>query len=209
MSNLKLLTSITFAFCTATELNGERHCPGNVPSVPLRQVQGAVNVVSVNVNGAGPFDFLLDTGGRPLQWMTSLRPNSPLAQEGKTYVSLLASVRELHEPLRNSRSEVRRPIDFIAEFDQVLPSDHALIHRVPGGLSATPIRLSGPRPESNLLPRKLPCFRPIFAPYFRHGCNPLPLLHRSSSGFSRSPARFRRWPDSARSASPEPDTSTP
>jgi Aspartyl protease len=91
MSNLKLLTSITLAFCTATTLNGERHCPGNVPSVPLRQVQGAVNVVSVYVNGAGPFDFLVDTGAQTATVDDQLASELDLAQEGKTHVSGLAT----------------------------------------------------------------------------------------------------------------------
>ena len=64
MSNPKLLTSVAVAAFTATGLHGEKRCPGNVPSVSLRQVQGAVNVVSVVVNGAGPFDFLVDTGAQ-------------------------------------------------------------------------------------------------------------------------------------------------
>lgn len=64
MSIPKLLTSVAVAAFTATGLHGKKRCPGNVPSVSLHQVQGAVNVASVVVNGAGPFDFLVDTGAQ-------------------------------------------------------------------------------------------------------------------------------------------------
>jgi hypothetical protein len=64
MSIFKVLTPLTVVFLTVTVLHGERHCPGNVVSVPLREVQGALIVAQISVNGTGPFDFLVDTGAQ-------------------------------------------------------------------------------------------------------------------------------------------------
>lgn len=43
---------------------GEARCPGSATSLPLRLVQGTLFVVPVQVNGTGPYDFLLDTGAQ-------------------------------------------------------------------------------------------------------------------------------------------------
>lgn len=87
MSIPRLLTSVTLAAFAATALHGEKPCPGNRPSVPLRQVQGALNVVSVTVNGAGPFDFLVDTGAQTTTVDEQLASQLRLKEEGKTHVS--------------------------------------------------------------------------------------------------------------------------
>ena len=55
---------IALAAATLTAVHAERRCPGNVVSVPLRQIQGALPVVAVTVNGSGPFDFLIDSGAQ-------------------------------------------------------------------------------------------------------------------------------------------------
>lgn len=46
------------------------HCPGNVASVHVRHVEGFLAVVPVQINGSGPYDFLVDTGAQ----ITSLDP---------------------------------------------------------------------------------------------------------------------------------------
>lgn len=40
------------------------HCPGNVPGLHPRLVAGALLVVPVKINGAGPFEFMVDTGSQ-------------------------------------------------------------------------------------------------------------------------------------------------
>ena len=87
MSIAKLLTAVMLAIFTTSALQGERHCPGNVPSVPLRLVQGSVNVVGVVVNGAGPFDFLVDTGAQTTTVDEELAAQLHLGREGSTHVS--------------------------------------------------------------------------------------------------------------------------
>src|SRR4051794_5335513 len=51
-------------FVSAPVVFGEGHCPGSAISVPLRLVQGTLFVVPVQVNGTGPYDFLVDTGAQ-------------------------------------------------------------------------------------------------------------------------------------------------
>lgn len=69
------------------------NCPGNVASLPLRLVQSIVIVVSVEVNGAGPYDFMVDTGAQVSTIDTSLaaelhvKPQSSVGLSGAaTYV---------------------------------------------------------------------------------------------------------------------------
>jgi len=91
MSILKVLTSVGLAAVTLTTLHGEKRCPGNVPSVPLRQVQGALIVVSVTVNGAGPFDFMVDSGAQITTVDEQLARQLDLKSSGTTGVSGVAS----------------------------------------------------------------------------------------------------------------------
>ena len=91
MSILKLLTSVSLAAFTVTALQGERRCPGNVLSVPLRQVEGALIVVSLTVNGAGPFDFLVDTGAQITTIDDRLLSQLNLPTSGTTGVSGVAT----------------------------------------------------------------------------------------------------------------------
>ena len=42
----------------------EAHCPANAASLPLRLIQNTLFIASVEVNGTGPYDFLVDTGAQ-------------------------------------------------------------------------------------------------------------------------------------------------
>jgi hypothetical protein len=64
LTKRKFLTFVSLAVFSATAMRGETRCPGKVPGVPLREVQGALFAVSLKVNGSGPFDFLVDTGSQ-------------------------------------------------------------------------------------------------------------------------------------------------
>jgi hypothetical protein len=62
-----------------------------VPIVPLRQVQGALFVVSLKVNGSGPFDFLVDTGSQITTVDDQLVSQLSLPANGTTGVSGIAT----------------------------------------------------------------------------------------------------------------------
>jgi len=49
---------------TSISCRAESHCPGNVPALHPRLVAGALLIVPVKINQAGPFDFMVDTGSQ-------------------------------------------------------------------------------------------------------------------------------------------------
>ena len=67
---------------TAT-VGAAAHCPANVESVPLRLVNRYQMIVSVKVNGSGPYDFLLDTGSKFTAVGRSLANELRLSSSGK------------------------------------------------------------------------------------------------------------------------------
>jgi hypothetical protein len=58
-----VLLATAFAF-TSISSQAETHCPGNLPSLHPRIVAGALLVIPVKINQAGPFDFMVDTGSQ-------------------------------------------------------------------------------------------------------------------------------------------------
>src|SRR5947207_9257211 len=106
MSIFRILASACIAATTLTALQAETHCPGNVASVPLRQVQGALIVVSLTVNGDGPFDFLVDTGAQTTTVDEQLASQLDLRAKGTTGVSGAATyARKTYVEIERVRSE--------------------------------------------------------------------------------------------------------
>src|SRR5205823_720612 len=64
MSLFKCLLFATLLFETVPAAQGEARCPGNVASLPVRQVQSTAIVIPVEVNQSGPYDFMVDTGAQ-------------------------------------------------------------------------------------------------------------------------------------------------
>jgi len=120
MSILKVLTSVGLAALTFTALHGEKRCPGNVPSVPLRQVQGALIVVSLTVNGVGPFDFMVDTGAQITTVDEQLGAKLGLKTDGSTGVSGVASFgRKAFTRLGQMEIDGHRVEDVLAVIDNL------------------------------------------------------------------------------------------
>jgi hypothetical protein len=57
------LLAATIAFATISS-QAETHCPGNIAGLRTRIVAGALIVIPIKINGAGPFDFMVDTGSQ-------------------------------------------------------------------------------------------------------------------------------------------------
>src|SRR5215469_14389656 len=49
---------------TSSLSRAESHCPGNIIGLHPRLVAGALLIVPVRINQAGPFDFMVDTGSQ-------------------------------------------------------------------------------------------------------------------------------------------------
>src|SRR5215475_1675051 len=58
-----ILLAAGFPFASISSL-AEPHCPGNVAALHPRLVAGALLIVPVKINQAGPFDFMVDTGSQ-------------------------------------------------------------------------------------------------------------------------------------------------
>jgi len=91
MSIFKIFASACLVATTVTVLQGETHCPGNVASIPLRLVGQALFVASVEINGRGPFEFLVDTGAQTLSVDPALADQLQLHLEGDTGVTGVAT----------------------------------------------------------------------------------------------------------------------
>ncbi len=166
MSILKVLTSIGLAALTLTALHGEKRCPGNVPSVPLRQIQGSLIVVSLAVNGAGPFDFMVDSGAQITTVDEQLAAQLGLKSSGTTGVSGVASfgrkaftrlglvaigghrVEDVLAVIDNLASlqaadgKIRGILgeDFLTHFDLFIDNDHRMLCLDDGGAMAAAMK---------------------------------------------------------------------
>ena len=208
MSIPRIWTFVSLVALTATELHGERHCPGNVPSLPLRQVQGAVNVVSVTVNGTGPFDFLVDTGAQTTTVDEGLASQLRVRDEGKTHVSgaatyasrsythlaqveiggrrvtgvlaLIDSLAELHGADRRIRGIVGE--NFLSHFDLLIDNERrALCLDETGAMAAAMKGTRIPLAQPYGTDRDLPFMRPVVIEARLDGIDD-PLLFRLDSG---------------------------
>jgi hypothetical protein len=91
MSILKLAAAVSLTAFTLTALHGEKHCPGNVASVPLRVVQGALIVVPITIDGSGPYDFMVDSGAQITTVDSQMAAQLGLQTSGTTGVSGIKS----------------------------------------------------------------------------------------------------------------------
>jgi predicted aspartyl protease len=120
MSILEFMTSVSLAAFTVTALHGEKRCPGNVPSVPLRQVEGTLIVVPLTVNGAGPFDFLVDTGAQTTTVDEKLASELGLTISGETGVSGAGTyARKAYAQLARVEVGGRRVTDVLTVIDKL------------------------------------------------------------------------------------------
>ncbi len=91
MSLFKCLLLASLVSQTLPAAYGEAHCPGNVASLTLRLVQGALIVVPIEINHAGPYDFVVDTGAQVTTIEPSLAAELGLKAQGTTGVGGVAT----------------------------------------------------------------------------------------------------------------------
>jgi hypothetical protein len=88
MTSFKTFASLVLAATTIVPtLTAETHCPGNVASLPFRLVNRYQMIVSVSINHAGPFSFLLDTGTQMTMVEPALAAALHLETTGKAEVA--------------------------------------------------------------------------------------------------------------------------
>src|ERR1035438_810036 len=62
-SSLGVFLATAFTF-TSISSQAETHCPGDIAGLRPRVVAGALLVIPVKINQAGPFEFMVDTGSQ-------------------------------------------------------------------------------------------------------------------------------------------------
>jgi Aspartyl protease len=83
----RIFASVSFATIFLTPLMAAPHCPGKVASLSMRIIQGSMIVVPLQINGSGPYDFLVDTGAQISTVDLSLASELRLKVRGTTGIS--------------------------------------------------------------------------------------------------------------------------
>lgn len=91
MSLFKCLLLASLVSQALPAAHGEAHCPGNVASLTLRLVQGALIVVPIKINHSGPYDLVVDTGAQITTIEPSLAAELGLKAQGTTGVGGVAT----------------------------------------------------------------------------------------------------------------------
>ena len=153
MSILNGFASVVLATTLVSAASAEAHCPGNVASITPRIVQGALIVISVKINDAGPFDFMVDTGSQVVVVDPSLASQLHLKVQGTvglvsaaSYAAAsvtildtleagshrvekaLAAVQDLGQ-IKAADSHIRGVLgqSFLAHFDMLIDNEHKLL----------------------------------------------------------------------------------
>src|SRR5579863_2620197 len=92
MTNFKGFGSLVLAATAiVSTLSAEKHCPGNVASLPFRLVNRHQIIVAVSVNKSGPYNFLLDTGTQVTMVDPGLAAELQLSTQGSAVVAGIGS----------------------------------------------------------------------------------------------------------------------
>ena len=83
----RLFASFSFTTIFFTQLLASPHCPGKAIGLPMRIVQGSMIVVPLQIDGSGPYDFLVDTGAQISTVDASLASELRLSIKGTTGIS--------------------------------------------------------------------------------------------------------------------------
>lgn len=189
--------------------HAEAHCPGNVTSLTLRLVQGALIVVPMEVNHSGPFDFVVDTGAQITTIDSSLALELHVTAQGTTGVAGVATsarapfayldsiaagdrsasktlvvIQELSQ-LKAADTRIRGILgsNFLEHFDLLIDNSHQILCLDDSGSLASAVkgeRITLADPLGSQ--RDLPFTRPILVlARLSSGTNP-PVLLRLDSG---------------------------
>jgi Aspartyl protease len=130
MSISKNLISLSLAAITLPALHGAPHCPGNVASLTLRLVQSSQIVVPIEINRAGPYDFLLDTGAQVTTIEPSLASELHLRPRGSVGVSGVATYARSSyvylEQIEAGSHSVQNSVAVIQELTQLKAADRRI-----------------------------------------------------------------------------------
>ena len=153
MTSFKLFATLVLTATAVSTLTAETHCPGNAASLPLQIVNRHQMIVSVSVNHAGPFNFLLDTGTQMTMLDPTLAATLKLATSGTAEVasagmSATATFAQVELIEAGSRSAANQKVlvydlknlqatgldiqgvlgeDFLEQFDMLIDNAHSVL----------------------------------------------------------------------------------
>jgi hypothetical protein len=126
MSTFKGFACIVLAAIAST-LSAETHCPGNVASITPRIVQGALIVIPVKINDAGPFDFMVDTGSQIVVIDPSLASQLHLKVQGTvglvSAANYTAASVTILDTLEAGSHRVEKPLAAVQDLGQIQAAD--------------------------------------------------------------------------------------
>ena len=216
MSLFKCLLVASLLSQAAPAALGEAHCPGNVASLTLRLVQDALIIVPVEVNGAGLYDFVVDTGAQVTTIDVSLAAELHLKSQGivgvggastfsRTEAVSIDLLRAGNHSVANTLAVVQNMTqltaadprirgilggNFLEHFDILIDNGHRILCLDDSGGLASSIR--GERvalAEPRGADRDLPFTRPIVVTALLSDFGKNPVLLRLDSG-SNSPLLY-------------------
>src|SRR6202034_490805 len=91
MAPFRCLLCASLVLAALPAAPGEALCPGNVASLTLRLVENSLIVAPIEINDAGPYDFVIDTGAQVTTIEPSLAAELGLKVKGTTGVSGVAT----------------------------------------------------------------------------------------------------------------------
>ena len=127
MTNLKWFASLVLSATVVSTVSAETRCPGNVASITPRIVQGALIVIPVKVNEAGPFDFMVDTGSQTVVIDPSLASELHLKPQGTVGLVSVASYAQASltvlDTLEAASHVVEKPAVVVQDLGQIQAAD--------------------------------------------------------------------------------------
>ncbi|MGO9938544.1 MAG: TIGR02281 family clan AA aspartic protease [Terracidiphilus sp.] len=127
MSILNGFASIVLAATFVSAASAEAHCPGNVASITPRMVQGALIVIPVMINNAGPFDFMVDTGSQIVVVDPSLAAQLHLKIQGTvglvSAANYAAASVTILDTLEAGSHRVEKPVAAVEDLGQIQAAD--------------------------------------------------------------------------------------
>ncbi len=127
MTNPKWFASLVLSATVVSTVSAETRCPGNVASITPRIVQGALIVIPVKVNEAGPFDFMIDTGSQTVVIDPSLASELHLKPQGTVGLVSVASYAQASaavlDTLETGSRVVEKPLVVVQDLRQIQAAD--------------------------------------------------------------------------------------
>ena len=127
MTNLKWFASLVLSATVVSTVSAEARCPGDVASITPRIVQGALIVIPVKVNEAGPFDFMVDTGSQTVVIDPSLASELHLKPQGTVGLVSVASYAQASaavlDTLEAGSRVVEKPLVVVQDLRQIQAAD--------------------------------------------------------------------------------------